>query len=124
MSATICSGSTVAVSLTGTETGINYQLYDGPSPLSPVVAGTGGVINITTTPLIANITISVLATNPVTGCTILLGGTTTVTLSAIIPTPTIAPPGRCWLFVLAIRLLFLPVVQQAVFNGIKMEYQF
>jgi hypothetical protein len=93
VSATVCSGSTVVVSLTGTETGINYQLYDGPSPLSAVVAGTGGVINITTTPLIANITISVLATNPVTGCTILLGGTTTVTLSAIIPTPIIAPIG-------------------------------
>jgi hypothetical protein len=92
VSAIICSGSTVTVSLTGTETGINYQLFDGPSPLSAAVAGTG-VINITTTPIIANITISVFATNPVTGCAILLGGTTAVTLSATIPTPIISPPG-------------------------------
>ncbi len=93
VSTIICSGSSVTVSVTGTETGINYQLFDGPTPISSVVAGTGGMISLISSALTVSTTVTVAAVNPITGCGIVLPGTITVTLSATIPTPTIAPVG-------------------------------
>jgi hypothetical protein len=65
---TICSGSTVTVNIAGSQAGINYELFDGVTSLSSPVAGTGGAINIVTSALTANTTITVRATNPTTGC--------------------------------------------------------
>jgi autotransporter-associated beta strand protein len=89
----ICSGSTVTVNIIGTEPGINYTLYDGGTPVSVPVAGTGGSVNLISTALVANTVLTVEAQNPLTGCSIILPGTTTVTVSATIPTPVIVPAG-------------------------------
>ncbi|MBL7875736.1 MAG: autotransporter-associated beta strand repeat-containing protein, partial [Cyclobacteriaceae bacterium] len=90
---TICSGSTVTVNIAGSQTGINYELFDGVTSLSSTIAGTGGAINLVTSALTANTTITVRATNPVTSCTVLLSGTSVVTVNAIPATPTINPVG-------------------------------
>ncbi|MBX2916170.1 MAG: autotransporter-associated beta strand repeat-containing protein, partial [Cyclobacteriaceae bacterium] len=91
VNATICSGSNVTVTITGTEPGINYRLFDGVTPVSTYVAGTGAAINLVSSTLTANTTLTVEAQNPVTGCSIFLPGTTTVTVGATIPTPVISP---------------------------------
>ncbi|MDZ7650104.1 MAG: hypothetical protein U5K54_24910 [Cytophagales bacterium] len=61
---TICSGTTVTVNVAGSQAGINYELFDGVTSLSSAVAGTGGAINLITTALTSNTTITVRATNP------------------------------------------------------------
>ncbi|QLH31295.1 MAG: hypothetical protein HWD62_01575 [Cyclobacteriaceae bacterium] len=91
---TICSGNTVTVNIAGSQAGINYELFDGGTSLSSPVAGTGGAINITSSALTANTTITVRATNPVTSCTTLLSGTSVVTVTPIPTTPNVTPPAR------------------------------
>ncbi|MBX2893854.1 MAG: autotransporter-associated beta strand repeat-containing protein [Cyclobacteriaceae bacterium] len=91
VNATICSGSNVTVTIIGTEPGINYRLLDGVTPVSAYVAGTGAAINLVSSALTANTTLTVEAQNPVTGCSIILPGTTIVTVGATIPTPVISP---------------------------------
>jgi autotransporter-associated beta strand protein len=91
LNATICSGSNVTVTITGTEPGINYRLLDGVTPVSTYVAGTGAAINLVSSALTSNTTLTVEAQNPVTGCSIILPGTTTITVGATIPTPVISP---------------------------------
>jgi hypothetical protein len=76
-------GSTVTVNVAGSQAGINYELFDGGTSLSSTTAGTGGAINLVTSALTANTTITVRATNPVTGCTVLLTGTSVVTVNPI-----------------------------------------
>ncbi|MDZ7650101.1 MAG: hypothetical protein U5K54_24895 [Cytophagales bacterium] len=61
--------------------------------MSSTIAGTGGAINLVTSALTANTTITVRATNPVTSCTTLLSGTSVVTVNPIPATPTIGPVG-------------------------------
>jgi hypothetical protein len=72
---------------------LNYELFDGVTSLSSTIAGTGGAINLVTSALTANTTITVRATNPVTGCSVLLTGTSVVTVNPIPVTPTINPVG-------------------------------
>ncbi|MDZ7650092.1 MAG: hypothetical protein U5K54_24850 [Cytophagales bacterium] len=80
---TVCSGSTVTVNVAGSQAGINYELFDGVTSLSSQrVAGTGGAINLVTSALTANTTITVRATNPVTSWTTLLSGTSVVTVNS------------------------------------------
>jgi hypothetical protein len=90
---TVCNGSTVTVNVAGSQAGINYELFDGGTSLSSTTAGTGGAINLVTSALTANTTITVRATNPVTGCSVLLTGTSVVTVNPIPVTPTINPVG-------------------------------
>ncbi|MBX2898903.1 MAG: autotransporter-associated beta strand repeat-containing protein [Cyclobacteriaceae bacterium] len=90
---TICNGSTVTVSISPSQAGVNYRLIDGFSPVSSYVAGTGGVINLVSTALTASTTLTVEAYNPITGCTTILTGTVVVTIGATIPTPVINPAG-------------------------------
>ena len=90
---TVCSGSTVTVNVAGSQAGINYELFNGATSLSSVIAGTGGAINLVTSALSANTTITVKATNPVTSCSVLLTGTSVVTVNPIPATPTINPVG-------------------------------
>ncbi|MEQ1587642.1 MAG: autotransporter-associated beta strand repeat-containing protein, partial [Cyclobacteriaceae bacterium] len=90
---TICSGTTVTVNVAGSQAGINYELFDGVTSLSSAVAGTGGSINLITSVLTSNTTITVRATNPTTSCTTLLSGTSVVTVNPIPATPTIGPVG-------------------------------
>ncbi|MBK7652292.1 MAG: hypothetical protein IPJ20_18490 [Flammeovirgaceae bacterium] len=90
---TVCSGSTVTVNVAGSQAGINYELFNGGTSLSSVIAGTGGAINLVTSALAGNTTITVRATNPVTSCSVLLTGTSVVTVNPIPATPTINPVG-------------------------------
>ncbi|MFN5170766.1 MAG: PKD-like domain-containing protein [Cyclobacteriaceae bacterium] len=90
-SVSVCEGSTTTITVTGSQAGINYQLFIGASPVSGLVAG-GGAINITSNALTASGTLSVRATNPVTTCTVLLSGTTTLTVNPIPGVPSISSP--------------------------------
>jgi hypothetical protein len=90
---TVCNGSTVTVNVAGSQAGINYELFNGGTSLSSTTAGTGGAINLVTSALTANTTITVRATNPVTSCSVLLTGTSVVTVNPIPVTPTINPVG-------------------------------
>jgi hypothetical protein len=90
---TICNGNTVTVNIAGSQAGINYELFNGGTSLSSPVAGTGGAINIITSALTANTTITVRATNPTTTCTTLLSGTSVVTVTPIPATPNVTPAG-------------------------------
>jgi hypothetical protein len=69
------------------------ELFNGGTSLSSTTAGTGGAINLVTSALTANTTITVRATNPVTSCSVLLTGTSVVTVNPIPVTPTINPVG-------------------------------
>jgi hypothetical protein len=59
-------GSGVTVSLSGSQTGVSYQLYNGTTAMGSVVAGTGVVISFGSQTLAG--TYTVLATNTTTGC--------------------------------------------------------
>jgi hypothetical protein len=76
-----CAGGTgVNVMLTGSVTGINYQLYRGGTTIvgSPV-AGTGSVLNFG--PQTGAGAYTVVATNPATGCSSNMIGTATVVIN-------------------------------------------
>ncbi|MDB5230280.1 MAG: C-terminal target protein, partial [Chitinophagaceae bacterium] len=71
----------VAVGLTGSEVGVNYQLMSGGNNIGPFVAGTGNAISFGNK-LSGNY--SVVATNPVTNCSQNMNGNANVN---IFPTP-------------------------------------
>lgn len=79
-----CSGGNgVPVGLSGSETGVNYQLFLGTSPTGSPVAGTGSALDFglkTTTG-----TYSITATHATSGCVTTMTGLTEVNVS---PTPT------------------------------------
>jgi RHS repeat-associated protein len=81
-SVAVCSGATTNITVTGSEAGVNYQLFISASPVSGVVAG-GGTINITSYSLTSGGTVTVRATNASTGCTILLSNSTTLTVNPL-----------------------------------------
>ena len=77
-------GAGVNITLSNSDLGINYQLYDGVSPVGGPVAGTGA------SPLVLGMetagTYTVMATNPATGCTNNMAGSATAFTT---PGPTI-----------------------------------
>ncbi len=79
-----CSGGTgVAVGLNGSQSGVNYQLYNGTAPVGSLVAGTGSAISFG---LITGAgTYTVVATNAVTACVNNMAGTAVVIIN---PLPT------------------------------------
>ena len=79
-----CAGSTgLHMGLNGSNTGINYQLYNGATVVGTSVAGTGAAIDFGV--YTASGTYSVLATNATTSCTAAMTGTSTITIN---PLPT------------------------------------
>ncbi len=63
-----CTGGTgVGLGLNGSETGVNYQLYNGVTSIGSAIAGTGAAISFGTTFTAAG-SYTVVATNPTTGC--------------------------------------------------------
>ncbi len=77
-----CSGSTgVSVGLSGSNTGINYRLYNGSSAVGAPVTGTGSTLNfgIFTAPG----TYTVLATNTSTSCTNDASGSATIVMNSL-----------------------------------------
>ncbi len=80
-----CAGGTgVNVGLSGSATGVLYQLYVGSITAGTPIAGTGGAISFgpQTTAGIYHI----IATNPASGCTNMMSGTITIGVNAL-PTP-------------------------------------
>ncbi len=68
---TICDGETITVTIQSSQSGINYQVLDNTlTPVGGLFAGTNGDLNITTSSLTTTQnSLTVRATNPVTGCT-------------------------------------------------------
>jgi len=80
-----CSGGAgVAVGLSNSQIGVNYQLYNGTTPSGPLVAGTGSAI--TFGPQTAAGVYSVRATNGATTCNNNMTGTVSVVID---PLPTV-----------------------------------
>ena len=81
--ASICAGTLVGqpINLTGSQSGVNYQLFNGPTPVGSVVAGTGALL------LMGNVTspgsYSVVATNATTGCTNNMTGSVSLTINPV-----------------------------------------
>jgi hypothetical protein len=63
---------TANITLSGSETGVNYQLYKGNSTEGSPVAGTGNALNFGQ--FSGNSLYTVVATNPTTGCTSNMSG--------------------------------------------------
>ncbi len=78
---TICAGATGAnVYLNNSQTGINYQLYNGSAPVGSPVAGTGSTLSFG--PQTSAGTYTVLATNATTSCARNMIGTANVNVNA------------------------------------------
>jgi hypothetical protein len=79
-----CSGgSGVAIGLTGSSTGVNYQLYNSTGgAIGSPAAGTGSSFNFPGTTTTAG-AYTVLATIPSTGCTSAMAGSATVSINAV-----------------------------------------
>lgn len=74
-------GSGVSVGLSGSETGVNYQLYNGSSAVGSAVAGTNAPIDFGLQT--ASGSYSVVATNATTACIKNMTSTTTVVANAV-----------------------------------------
>ena len=76
-----CSGgSGIAIGLTTSDAGINYQLYRGTTAVGSLVSGTGTVISFGSQTTAG--TYSVIAINPTTGCTRTMSGTVTISVTS------------------------------------------
>ncbi len=76
------SGTGVLVSLNGSASGINYQLYYGLLASGSPVAGTGGILNMGMQTGAGSYT--VVATNATTGCTRSMTGSATVSITPLV----------------------------------------
>lgn len=77
-----CSGgSGVAIGLSGSQVGVNYQLKNGATNIGSPVAGTGSAISFGTQT--ASATYTVLATDVSTSCTNSMTGTAVITINAL-----------------------------------------
>jgi hypothetical protein len=77
-----CSGgSGVVVGLSGSETGVNYQLKNGASNVGSPIAGTGSAISFGNQATVA--TYTVIATNATTSCIRTMSGNVAVTVSPL-----------------------------------------
>lgn len=88
-----CAGGTgVAVTIDGSESGVNYQLYRGITPVGPAMPGTSGSLSlgIQTVPG----TYTVKATNPSTTCTADLIGGTVVSINPLPAVHTVTGSGN------------------------------
>jgi len=79
---TICSGAAgVTITLSGSQTGVTYQLINGTANQGSPVNGTGGVLNFTNQTVAGNYTI--VATRTSTGCSQTMTGSATVTVNSL-----------------------------------------
>ncbi len=76
-------GSGLNVCLSGSDAGVNYQLYSGASPVGSPIAGTG--VSICFPPMSIAGTYSIVAVNATTGCSSNMSGTATISVN---PLPT------------------------------------
>ena len=78
-------GSGVVIGLSGSESGVNYQLYNGAAAVGSAVSGTGSAISFGNQTTAG--TYTVVAANAITGCTNNMTANATVTVN---PIPTIS----------------------------------
>jgi len=78
----ICAGSSAAITMTPSDAGVNYQLYNGTTPMGLAVAGTGSLINFGAQS--AGGTYKVVGTNATNGCTNNMASSPAIT---IVPLP-------------------------------------
>lgn len=90
----LCGSGIATVTITGSQSGVNYQLFNGSTALSSTVSG-GGTINLATSTLSASTTITVRATDASSGCFVTLSGTASATVNPIPFTPTVTHGSRC-----------------------------
>ncbi len=94
---TICSGANATITLTGSESGVTYQLRENSDNVNVggSVAGDGSAINFSLTPLSSG-TYNVLATNDVTNCSLQITDLSQVTVNAL-PSDviTVSDPSVC-----------------------------
>jgi hypothetical protein len=82
-----CAGGTgINISLTGSQTGVNYTLYNGSTPAGAAMAGTGAAISFGNKTIAG--TYSVMATDATTGCASNMTGSASVSIN---PLPTAFP---------------------------------
>ena len=82
-SGSVCNGSSTNITVALSETGVNYQLRDGSTPVGSAVAGNNGTISLPTGSMTSNITFNVLATNATTSCSAQLSQTVTVSVNPL-----------------------------------------
>ncbi|MEO6330355.1 MAG: HYR domain-containing protein, partial [Ginsengibacter sp.] len=86
-----CSGGTgVVIGLSGSQNGVNYQLFQGVTPVGSAVAGTNAAISFGNQATTG--TYTVVATDATTNCTSNMTGSATVTVQSISATPVINSP--------------------------------
>ncbi|MGL2964505.1 PKD-like domain-containing protein [Flavobacterium sp. RSB2_4_14] len=82
-----CSGgSGLAVGIDGSTLGVNYQLFNGVTPIGASIAGTGSAISFGTQT--GTTTYTVIATNTTTSCVKTMTGSATVTVIPTVGVPT------------------------------------
>jgi hypothetical protein len=74
-------GSGVHINLSTGNTGINYRLFNGVSPLGSAVSGTGSALDFGLVSVAG--TYKAVATNAVTGCSDTMSGSATVTIKSL-----------------------------------------
>ncbi|HCW09189.1 MAG TPA: hypothetical protein DGG95_17670, partial [Cytophagales bacterium] len=80
---TICSSDPApTLTLSGSETGVNYQLKKGSTLIGSAVAGTGGVLTWTSY-TVSTGTFTVVGTNATTGCASTMTGSAIITVNAL-----------------------------------------
>jgi hypothetical protein len=80
---TFCSGGSASISLSGSQTGVNYQLKINGADAGAVIAGTGAAL--TWSNQTSGGSYTVVATNPTTSCTATMSGSATITVN-VLPT--------------------------------------
>jgi Secretion system C-terminal sorting domain/SdrD B-like domain len=91
---TMCAGgSGFAVGLTGSVTGINYQLYNGGTPVGSPVAGTGAALSFGTMTTAG--TYTVVATNGTTGCSRTMTGSAMIVVNPLPVAYTVTGSSSC-----------------------------
>lgn len=85
-------GAGVSVGLSGSSTGVIYQLNIGGVPSGAPVAGTGGALSYGLQT--ANGTYTILATNTTTGCSVLMTGAASVAANTLPPSYTVTGGGN------------------------------
>ncbi|PIQ22896.1 MAG: hypothetical protein COW65_00525 [Cytophagales bacterium CG18_big_fil_WC_8_21_14_2_50_42_9] len=88
---TICNGSTVTITLTGSQSGTNYQIYNGSAPSGTVVTGTGSSITLTSAGLSTSTTLTVQAIGTGACSNVTMSGSSSITVITTIA-PTITAP--------------------------------
>ncbi len=98
-STTVCDGSSVNVTLSGSQTGVTYNLIENGASIVASVPGTGSGLNLSTgaltyanaDPILHTYSFTVQAVNDATSCYAYMGNSATITVSQI-PTATVTEP--------------------------------